>query len=173
MNPILRNTDNSYFKLVDQYHIHQLFTEITEGEERPESSNFRRQFVNITGTIFDWREAAVTNVERMAAMSEKLLGYGVRVHSNLCAVVILANTEWAAQQTWGAEISVAHQNIIVRYKYNNVHDTESIREIVRILAMAEAAQDRQKFKAPGELAYMVIQGITRLQQLVQQQPAPS
>ena len=38
-NPILRTTDNINFKSVDQYHIHQLFTTITEGSERPELSN--------------------------------------------------------------------------------------------------------------------------------------
>ena len=42
--------------------------------------------------------------------------YGMPVHSDLRAVVILVNKEWAAQQTWGAEISVAHQKIIARYK---------------------------------------------------------
>ena len=51
----LRTTDNIDFKSMDQYHIRQLFTSITEGAERPELSNTRRQFVNITGTIFDWR----------------------------------------------------------------------------------------------------------------------
>ena len=56
-------------------------------------SNIRRQFVNIAGTIFDWRETVVTNVEQMAAMAEKYLGYDVRVHRDLRAVVILANTE--------------------------------------------------------------------------------
>ena len=65
-NPILRTTDNSNFKSVDKYQIHQLFTAITEGVERPESSNIRRQFVNITGKIFDWRETVVTNIEWMA-----------------------------------------------------------------------------------------------------------
>ena len=64
-----------------------------EGAERPESSNIRQHFVNIAGTIFDWRETVVTNVERIALMSEKSLGYSVRVYSNLRAVVILANTE--------------------------------------------------------------------------------
>ena len=78
---------------MDQYQIHQLFTAITEGAERPESSNIRRKFVNIAGTIFDWREAVVTNVERMAAMSENFLGYSVRMNIDLSAVVILANTE--------------------------------------------------------------------------------
>ena len=95
-NPILRTTDNSNFKSVDQYQIHQLFTAITEGAERPESSNIRRQFVKIAGNFFHWRETVVTNIERMAAMAAKLLGYSVRVHSDLRVVVILANTEWAA-----------------------------------------------------------------------------
>ena len=135
-------------------------------------SNIRRQFFNIAGKIFDWREAVVTNVERMAVMSEKLLCYGVHMHSKLRAVVILVNTEWAAQQTWGAEISVAHQKIIARYKYNHVHDAEWIRKILRILAIADAARDQRKSKVPGELAEMVSQGITMLQHLVQQQPAP-
>ena len=101
-NLIQPTTDNRKFKSVDQYQIHQLFTAITEGAERPESTNIRRQLVNIAGTIFDWRETVVTNVKRMAAMDEKLLGYGVRIHSYLRAVVILANAEWAAQQIWGA-----------------------------------------------------------------------
>ena len=92
-NPIIWTTDSRYFNSVDQYQIHKLFTAITEGAEQPESSNIRRQFVNIAGTIFDWREAVVTTVERMATMSEKSLGYGVRVHSDLRAIVILANTE--------------------------------------------------------------------------------
>ena len=37
----------------------------------------------------------------MAAMATKLLGYGVRVNIDLRAAVILVNTEWVAQQTWG------------------------------------------------------------------------
>ena len=52
-NPILRTTENSNFKSVDQYQIHQLFTAIIGVAERPEFTNIRRQFVNIAGTIFD------------------------------------------------------------------------------------------------------------------------
>ena len=147
---------------MDQYQIHQLFTAITEGAEQPESLNIRQQFVNTAGKTFDWRETVVTNAERMAAMAAKFLGYGVRVHNNLRAVVIRANMEWAAQQTWGEEISINHSNIFAIYKYNHVPDTESIREILRILATTDATQDRRKSKAPGELADMVSQGMTRL-----------
>ena len=73
-------------------------------------------------------------VEWMAAMAAKLLSYGLRVHSYLRAVVVMVNTEWAAHQIWGADISVAHRKIAARYKYNHVHDAKSIREILRILA---------------------------------------
>ena len=91
----------------------------------------------------------MTNVKRMEVMSEKFLGYGVWVYSYLCAVLILENKEWVAQQTWGEDISVAHQKIIARYKYNHVHDAESIREILRIITTADAAQDQRKSKPPG------------------------
>ena len=48
-NPKLLTTDNSNFKYVDEYQIHQLFTTITKGAEIPEATNIRRQFVNIAG----------------------------------------------------------------------------------------------------------------------------
>ena len=70
-NPTLRTTDNSDFESVYQLQIHQLSTAIREGEEIPESTKILRQFVNIVGTIFDWRETAVTNAELMAAMAAK------------------------------------------------------------------------------------------------------
>ena len=40
--PILQTTEKSDFKSVDQYQIHQLFTAITEGAERPNSTNIWR-----------------------------------------------------------------------------------------------------------------------------------
>ena len=48
----------------------------------------------------------------MAEMAEKSLGFGVRVHRDLRAVEILVNKGWAAQQTWRADISVAHRKIV-------------------------------------------------------------
>ena len=75
----------------------------------------------------------------MAEMSAKSLGYSLRVHSNLHAVVILANMEWAVQHTWGADISVAYRKIVSTYRYNHVHNVESIRKVLQILATADAA----------------------------------
>ena len=52
-DPIIRTTDNSDFKFLDQYLLHQLFTAILESTERPESTNIWRHLVNIVGTIFN------------------------------------------------------------------------------------------------------------------------
>ena len=103
-------------------------------------------------------------------MAAKFLGYGVLLHSNICAVVILSNTEWAVQQTWGAEISVAHRKIVSKYRYNHSHDADSIREVLQIIATADTARDRRKAKVPGELVDMASQGMNRLQQLINKQP---
>ena len=85
----------------------------------------------------------------MAAMAAKSLGYGMRVHSYLRAVVILENTKWEAQQTWGAEISIAHCKIVSKYRYNHSHDADYIRKVLQILATANAARDQRKAKSPG------------------------
>jgi hypothetical protein len=125
-NSILRTTDGSDFKSVDDYQLHQLITAISAGAERPEASNIRRQFVHLAGTVFDWRETVATNVERMATLAVKSQGYGLHVHDDLKAIIILANVEWAAQQKWGLEISVAHRSIVAKFKYNHAHDAASI-----------------------------------------------
>ena len=169
-NPILRTPDGTDFKTVDDYDLADLLQAVAAGAERPEATTIRRQFVGIAGTVFDFRETVATNVERFAATAAKAQGFGIKVHDDLKAIVVLANVEWAAQQTWGAEISVAHQKIKEKYLYNHAHDAASIKAISKILAAADESRDRRKAKAPEELADMVSQGMTRLQQLVLQAP---
>ena len=43
--------------------------------------------------MYNWRETVMENVEQMAAMADKLMGYDVRVHSNLRVVLILENKD--------------------------------------------------------------------------------
>ena len=149
-NPILRMTDGISFKSVDEYQLHQLVTAITEGAERHEASTIRQQFVNIAGMVFDWRDTVAINVKKFATQA-----YGICVHDDLKAVVILANMEWAARQSWGTEISVAHRTIKAKYRYDYTHDTASIKEILKVLTGADEARDRRKAPAPGEKAAMV------------------
>jgi ElaB/YqjD/DUF883 family membrane-anchored ribosome-binding protein len=172
-NPILRTTDGISFKSVDEYQLHQLVTAITERAERPETTTIRQQFVNIAGVVFDWRDTVTINVENFAMNAAKTQAYKIRVHDDLKTVVILANVEWAARQSWGTEISVAHRTIKAKYRYNHTHNTASFKEILKVLTRADEARDRRKAPAPGEKAEMVSQGLESLQQLVKRQPSLS
>jgi hypothetical protein len=89
------------------------------------------------------------------------------------AVVILANLEWAARQSWGMEISVAHRTIKTKYRYDHTHNTASIKKILKVLTRADEARDRCKATTPGKKADMVTQGLESLRQLVQRQPSLS
>jgi len=150
-NPILHTTDGISFKSVDEYQLHQLVTAITEGAERPEATTIRQQFVNIAGMVFDWRDTVAINVKKFATNTAKTQAYGIRVHGYLKAVLILANMEWAARQSWGTEISAAHSTIKAKYRYDHTHDTASIKEILKVLTGAnEEARDRRKAPAPGK-----------------------
>jgi hypothetical protein len=79
-NPILRTSDGISFKSVDEYQLHQLVTAITEGEDRPEATTIRQQFVNIAGMVFDWRDTVAINVKKFATNAAKTQAYGIRIH---------------------------------------------------------------------------------------------
>ena len=66
--------------------------------------------------VFNWRDTVAINVKKFATNAAKTQVYGIPVHDNLKAVVILANVEWAARQLWGTEISVAHCTIKAKYR---------------------------------------------------------
>ena len=97
-NPILRTTDGISFKSENDYQLHQLITAITEGADRPEATTIRNQFITIAGMVFDWRDTVTCNAEKFATNAAKTQAYGIRVHNDLKAVVILANVEWVAHQ---------------------------------------------------------------------------
>jgi hypothetical protein len=168
-NPILRMVDGISFKSVDDYQLHQLITAITEGMERLEATTIRHQFVNIAGMVFDWRDTVAINVEKIATNAAKIQVYGIRVHDDLKAVVILANVEWAICQSRGMEISIAHCTIKAKYIYNHSHDMNFLKEILKVLTRADEARDCCKATAPGETVEMVSQGMESPRQLVQRQ----
>ncbi len=117
--------------------------------------------------VFDWRDTVAINVEKFATNAAKTQAYGIHVHDDLKAVVILANVEWAARQSWGTEISVAHRTIKAKYRYDPTHNAASIKEILKALTRADEARDRCKATAPGKNVKMVSQGLESIRKLVQ------
>ena len=60
-NPVLWTADGRNFRGVDEYQLHQLYTAIMEGSDRPEATNIRRQYIDLAGTMFDFRETFAVN----------------------------------------------------------------------------------------------------------------
>ena len=47
--------------------------------------------------VFDWRDTVRINVEKFATNAAKIQAYGIGVHDNLKADVILVNVGWVAR----------------------------------------------------------------------------
>ena len=142
-----------------------------EGAARPEATNIRRQYADLAGTIFDFRETFAVNCERLAAAAMKSQVFGIVVYDNLTANILMANAEWESGKLWGNEIRVAYRDINRQYKTNHAHTSTLLKEIKRAMAVADEERDRRKEEAPGEMADMVSQGMERLAQLVHTPPA--
>ena len=79
----------------------------------------------------------------------KSQGFGIVVHDNLTADILMVNAEWAAGKSWGNKIRVAYRDIKQQYKYNHSHTPTSLKEIKRAIAVADKERNRRKAKAPG------------------------
>ena len=173
INPILRTTDGSDFRTVDEYDLHQLLSAIKGGAERPSATAIREMMVDVMATSFDWRKSAATNIKELSTTIAKAATYGVRFHNGMKGVVITANVARAAHQLWGSELAEAQRKIEAKYLYTRVHDAELIIDMMSFLAAADEQCNHQEATAPenNETANMVTMGIERLQQLVQQLPS--
>ena len=169
-NPILRTTDGSDIRTVDEYDLHQFLSAVKGVSERPSEIAIRQMMVDAMAVAFDWRESAATNLEQLSTAIAKAATYGVRFHKDMKGLVITANVAHAAQQPWGLKLAEAHRNIKAKYLYNQVHDAELIIDMMVFLAAADEQRNRQEAKAPenNETANIVNLGIDQLQQLVQQ-----
>ena len=165
-NPILLTTDGTNLKTVDNYELHEIIKSITDGSERPKATTIRRLYIAIAGTNFDFSERTDVNVERFNAEATKSEKFGVEVHNDLKATVILDNIEWAAQKSWGSEIASSQREINAAHQYNHAQDASSIKHTLKIMDAADDMQDRCQAKSPEEMTEAVLQGIIRLQNLV-------
>ena len=163
-NTILRHPDGIRMKKVDEYQLHELIAAVREGAARPDPIEIRRQIAAIMDTVFDWRETAATNQERLSADIAKADAFGIEIRNDIKGIVILANVAAAARfSSGGTEIREAQRKIKAAYAYNRAHDDASIKVIMTLLAAADEQRDRTTAPAPTDMANMVTD---RLRELV-------
>ena len=144
---------------------------IMDGADRPEATKIRRQYIDLAGTMFNFRETITVNCEGLVTAVMNSQGFGIVVHNDLTANILMANAEWASGQFWGNKIRVAYRDVKQQYKYNHAQTPTLLKEIKRAMAVVDKERDRRKPKAPGELAEMVSHGMDKLAQLVHTHPA--
>ena len=96
-NPILRTTDGSDFRSVDEYELHQLLSDVKGGAERLSATSIRQMMVVVMATTFNWRESAATNLKQLSIAIAKSATYGVRFHNDMKGLVITSNVAHAVQ----------------------------------------------------------------------------
>ena len=129
--------------------------------------------VGVISTSFDWRKSAATNLKQLSTAIAKAATYGVRFHNDMKGLVITSNAAHAAQKQWGSELAKVQRKINEKYLYNQVHDADSIIDMMSFLAEADEQRNRQEATAPknNETSIRVTMGIERLQKLVQKPPS--
>ena len=172
-NPILLTTDGLDFRTVDEYELHQLLSAVKGGAGRPSATAIRQMKVDVMVTTFDWQDSAATNLEKLSTAIVKAATYGARFHNDMKGIVITANVDYTAHQTWRSELAEAHRKIKAKYLYNKVHDADSIIYMMKYLTAADEQRNLQEATSPenSKTANMANLGIDLLQQLAQQPPS--
>ena len=100
-NPILQTTDGISFKSVDDYQPTSSSppSQKVQTDQRQQQSETSSSTLQGWCSMFDWRDTVTSNAEKFATNTAKTQAYGIHIHDDLKAVVILANVEWVARQS--------------------------------------------------------------------------
>ena len=81
-------------------------------------------------------------------------------------MIVLANAEWAARQTWGT-VEFKDVKHILRSKYsaNHVRNTDSLTNILKTYAAGDEARNLQRAAVPTGRALAVTDGLSFLEAL--------
>jgi hypothetical protein len=163
---VLQTSDGVDSKSVDDVDIHLLLKTIIDAAERPAAADARTEYVAFCATRFDFRGKLVNAVEQLKIKASKAKGYGVIVQDDVIVLIIMANVEWAARQTWDTgEFKDAKKSIRAKYQASHVHDATSSADIMAILAEADEARDLSRADAPKGMALAVDEGLSFLDAL--------
>ena len=163
---VLETSDGLDSKSVDDVEIHLLLKTIVDAAERPAAADARTEYVAFCATRFDFRGKIVNAVEQLKIKSSKAKGYGVIVPDDIITLIIMANVEWAARQTWDTgEFKDAKKTIRAKYPASHVHDATTSADIMAILAEADEARDLSRADAPKGMALAVDEGLSFLDAL--------
>ena len=155
---VLRTSDGTDYKSVDEYELFQLINAVMQAADRPRVREVRQQMVDTLATKFNFQQRFLDNVAVLRAQIARLPAYGITINEDVVAAIILAEADKAARKLWGREIETAADKIRLRYGYDHAHDAQSVAVILTELAAADGV--RNLMRAPSAAASSVRMTVT-------------
>ena len=145
---ILRTADGTDFKSIDEYELYELVSAVIQAADRPRVRAIRQQLLAALSYRFNLRQRFSDNVAVLRAKNARIAAYGIVVHDDMIANVVLAEADEAAREEWGREIGTAMDKIRLLYGYDFAHDAASLAVILKELAAADAVRTLLDAPAP-------------------------
>ena len=147
-NAVLRNANGMDYKSINDYKLHEIVTIIIQAATRSKIGAVHQQLITVLSTPFNFRQRISNNVAVLRAKNARIAAYGIIVHDDMIANIVLAEADEAAREEWGREIGTAMDKIRLRYGYDHPHDATSLAAMLRELAAADAVRTLLDAPAP-------------------------
>ena len=164
---VLREADGNA-KKVDEWHLHEIITEMIAAADRPATTSVLDALVEILQWQFDFRKRISANVEVLKAKNTKVKAFGLEATTAQLVLTIMANVEPAAEHDYGRAFRTPLETIRTTFKYDYKHDATSLKQVLDLLAQADTHRNMRDAPAPTELqANAVSSTLAALRGLVQ------
>lgn len=102
---VLRLSDGSDTKSVDEYQLKDLMEAVMQGASRPLVHDIVQQLNELINFRFNFQKKVDTNVELLRTKLSKTTSYGITLDETIVALIIVHNITYAQNEPWGGGIS--------------------------------------------------------------------
>ena len=121
-----------------EYELYELFAVAFQAAYCPQVQAIHQQLVAAILHRFNFRQRFSDNVAVLRTKNARIATYGIIIHEDMIANIVLAEADQAAHKEWGREIGTAMDEIRLLYRYDYSHDATSVTIFLKELAVAEA-----------------------------------
>ena len=150
---VLRLSDGSDYKSVDDYQLKDLMEAVMLGASRPLVHDIVQQLNELINFRFNFQKKVDTNVELLRTKLAKTNSYGITLDETIVALIIIHNITYAQNEPWGGEFRNVLQTLRQKYSYNHVHDSSSIKHMLQELAKVDAVRDMGAAPVPSDTTF--------------------
>jgi len=149
LNTVTKIADGSRDKSIDEYKLNEVFQLAFDNAVRPEVDDVLDLLLEMYQYEFDFRLPIKHSVAQLKTMATKLKPFGITPGEPELTLILLANIHFATEQAWGHEFCAAMAAIRKQCSYDYVHDSASMKFILKELAGADELRNMKLAPAPN------------------------